>query len=463
LNSNDILKHLNTIAQTSGKKDKIALVAKHIEDADFQMVLWRALDPRETYGLAKRPDVIGYGSGVFNEGTWALLRGLAERKVTGNDAIARVTAELSRLTEHSAELLWRVITKDLRAGFGASTVNKAHPGLIFVAPYMRCSLPKEIKWDKFAWSLGCYSQLKADGSFANLDVTEDGTVIISTRDGNIYPTHEENGLGDVVNIAKRRLRKATRTHGELVVYRRAHDERVFYPREESNGKVNSLMNGGQLEPGDCVAFFAWDQIPLSAAQPKYKHKEAYAVRFGKLQEQLRAGEESPFMEVIETRMVYSLEEAYTHYSEVLGRGLKLEGTVVKDPNGIWEDATSRSQVKLKLKIPVELQITGFRPGEGKNEATFGALECQTSDHLLEVGVSGFTDKVRADIWANCETMLGKIVTVNSNGVMYPKKEGDLHSLFLPTFGEIRTDKSEADSLERVIAQFASAVQPKVGV
>jgi hypothetical protein len=42
--------------------------------------------------------------------------------------------------------------------------------------------------------------------------------------------------------------------------------------------------------------------------------------------------------------------------------------------------------------------------------------------------------------------------------MKPSKEGGKYSLFLPRFQGLREDKNEADSLQRIIDQFESAVK-----
>ena len=41
--------------------------------------------------------------------------------------------------------------------------------------------------------------------------------------------------------------------------------------------------------------------------------------------------------------------------------------------------------------------------------------------------------------------------------MYPNKEGELHSLFLPRLIEVREDKSEADDFTRIADQFKAAM------
>jgi hypothetical protein len=50
------------------------------------------------------------------------------------------------------------------------------------------------------------------------------------------------------------------------------------------------------------------------------------------------------------------------------------------------------------------------------------------------------------------------MSVDSNMIMAPSREGKKWSLFLPRFAEFRKDKSEADSLAKIREQFEAAVQ-----
>jgi DNA ligase-1 len=146
-----------------------------------------------------------------------------------------------------------------------------------------------------------------------------------------------------------------------------------------------------------------------------------------------------------------------------------EGTIIKDGVAIWRDGTSKQQVKLKLEAECDLVIVGFTEGNGKNKATFGSIRAQTSDGLLEVGVSGFKDKkqkgmpTRSEINDMRKELLGTIMTVKFNDIMYPSEDGKLYSLFLPRYAEFRRDKTTADSLERVIEQYEAAKAAHVGV
>lgn len=318
-----------------------------------------------------------------------------------------------------------------------------------------CCLPKHTKLEKFNWAKGVYSQLKADGMFANVNLYTDYTVELTSRSGSVFPMDQFKGLAE--EIAKTFV-AGTQTHGEVLVKR----DGVVLPREIGNGILNSVLKGGSFADNEQPILLAWDQIPLSAVVPGGKFKVKYSERFESLRKQLHDDNTPVLIELIETRIVHSMDEARAHYKEMLAAGF--EGTIIKDADAIWEDTTSKSQVKFKLDVDVDLVIVGFTEGNGKNAASFGAIRCQSSDGLLEVDVSGFKDKpqkgvlTRKEISDRRDEFIGTIMTVKANDLMPPTKSNPLWSLFLPRFCEFRADKSVADDLQRVQEQFDNAVK-----
>lgn len=455
MNSDQIFQIIEQIAAEPSKNGKIALIAQHKDDADFSAVLKAAYDPMITYGMASVPEVDSNGEATFTFvevlGLYhivKLLDDMASRSLTGNAAKAMVENFLNVLSSESGELLKRIIKKDLRAGINESSINKAIKGLIPEFPYMRCCLPKDAKLEKFSWEDGVFSQEKADGMFVNINHEGSGLIRITSRNGTEIPLYH---IGQLASAVERVLAPDTQTHGEALVFRNG----VCLPREESNGIMNSVAQGGALSDGDEVRVLVWDQIPLGAVEPKGKVQRPYRERFTVLAKQVRAAAVSP-ISVIPTRLVRSLPEAYAHYGELLALGK--EGTIIKHGGAIWRDGTSKEQVKLKLEVNVELRVKAFLPGNGKNEATFGSILCESDCGQLEVGVSGFKDSDRLSLWGKRDELIGSIMTVAANGLMHPKKEGKLHSLFLPRFVEFRHDKHEADDLQRIIDQFDAAIK-----
>lgn len=448
--SDDVMNIIQSISEDPSKNAKVELITRFKNDALVKRVLLAGLDPSVTYGITVRPYAIANSAGhTFDDGTWQLIDAIASRKLSGNAAAEAIASEFTALSAQSAELLWRIISKDFKAGFGDSTVNKAIKGLIPEFPYMRCSLPKDAKLDEWDWKSGVISQEKADGTYTNCNVLLNGDVQLSSRQGTQYPLDQ---LSELVAEIKATFDRDTQTHGEIVVQR----DGVVLPREISNGIINHVVQGGKFGDNETPQYQVWEQIPLSEVKPKNKYEVPYHIRLKNLVSQIHSNKlKMGFVKLIPTKKVYSFEEATAHFREMLLAGK--EGTVMKEMHSGWKDGTSKFQVKRKLNVDVELIVIDFEEGKGKNEATFGSLICQTSDGLLEVSVSGFTDALRLEIHKNRDNWLGSIITVRFNAIMRGSEEHKLHSLFLPRFVELRMDKSEADSFDRVVEQYEAAI------
>lgn len=447
-NTDQFLSKLTTLAATPGKKDKLAIVQTFTEFE--QDLAKRALDPTVSYYIAKLdPPPAGPANEQWSHEEFHLLGLLSTRQITGNEAINKVAFHLADLTPSGAEVLRRVILKDLKCGVGVTLVNTAFPGLVPDFAYMRCSLPKDSSIDKWDWSEGIYCQLKADGMFARIAHTNDGNILITSRQGNTFP---DNAMEVLSADAQWTFPKGTETHGELTVW----IDGELQKRSLGNGMLNSLQSGGELPPGAVVKFDCWDQIPLEIAVPKGTYISHYQSRFLDLSLQVSEAGRS-CIEMIESSVVFSRAEAMAKYKTVLARGL--EGVILKHPHTVWRDGDSKDQVKFKLEVDVDLKIVGFREGEvGKRtEHTFGSVLCQTIDGQLEVAVSGFKRDMEQYLHENRDSVLGRIMCVRANDVAQPSASSTLHSLFHPRFIELRNDKYEADTLQGVIDQFEAAV------
>lgn len=447
---------IKEIASDNSKLHKEAVIRREAQagNNEFFKGLRLALDNIDTFGVKKVPERTGPdGEGLVFPAFATFAYQLIERKLTGGAALDAINQLMAIATNDEWNGWYRLILiKDLKAGFSEATVNKAVKGvnddyIIPTTPYMRCSLPAKSNMEEWDWSNGIYSQTKADGMFANVNIREDGYVWVTSRGGTLFPAGSLGIEDEILST----FNKGTQTHGELTIY----IDGVMQAREIGNGILNSLLKGGSLEPGQQVVYDCWDQIPLSAALPKGKYNVPYKTRFANVQGQVHAGNQ-PHVRLTETRLVYSMAEALVHYKE--HRARKLEGTICKSGDTTWKDGTSKDQVKMKEEIDVELRVIGFNAGKGKNADTFGSIQCESECTLLEVNVSGFEDDQRKAIWADKENWPGKIITARSNSLLAPSKgkKSGKWSLFLPRFIEERNDKTEADTLQKIQDQFAAA-------
>lgn len=454
MNSNQILEALDKIAANASKNAKQELVSEFVADEGFKQVCKLAYDPFCIFGILpkKSDEEIEPGELYFDENeTLEFLQDLMDRKLTGNAAREALEKQLRTLSAKSGELLVRVLRKDLRAGFSESTINKACKDLIPVFPYMRCSLPKEANIAEWDWEKGVISQEKADGMFANGNRIK-GTLFFASRQGSPFPM---DAFGELIEEATRHLRENFQYHGELLVER---DGEVL-AREIGNGILNSVLKGGSFAENEKPVYMIWDLIPINCVKPKGQYAAAYVNRLKDIRDSVKP---CRFIRMVPTRVVTSMKAAYEHFFELARQGK--EGTVVKKPSMIWKDGTSKEQVKLKVEAPCELEIYDIAEGKigTKNEGLPGALRCKSSDSKLMVDVTVKNEKMRKEIDKDRNLWKGKIVTVIFNSILSPSASNDDYSLFLPRLAEdtYRIDKSDADSLERIQAQFDNVISGK---
>lgn len=464
MNSLDIIKSLQL---TNSRLDKEAILEKAWKSGnrEFFQAAKLCLDGLVSFGVAQIPkkEANTGNEWLKYEHFHNLARDLAGREITGHAARDTLISNMEAADAEEWNLFFRpVLLKDLRAGIDDSTINKvlkdlgseAHAFMIPEFPYQRCCLPKDAKLDEFPWTEGVLSQLKSDGMFVNVNHGEHAAVDVLSRNGRRFPLEQFAQLHEEIVAT---LKENTQTHGELLVRKAG----KILAREIGNGILNSVSKGGQFESDENPVFVVWDQIPLDQVKPKAIIKVAYRDRLKSITDQL-ANSSATHIELVENRIVHSLEEALEHYKEMVLLGF--EGTIMKDPSSFWKDGTSKQQVKFKVEAECDLIIKGFRPGNGKNEKFFGSIICQTADGLLEVAVSGFKDKkqpgipTREEIHNMRNELIDTIMTVRSNTLMKPTGNNSLYSLFLPRFVEFRQDKTEADTLQRVKEQFDAALK-----
>lgn len=450
MNASQVFQHIDKIAQTPGKNDKLALMKEGMKHELFERVVVMAYNPFVTFGLAKLSPYVGAGTSTLDgQDAWTILADLASRKLSGDNARLTVDGWLRTLDAESSDLFRRIILKDMRAGFTEGTINKAKPKSIPEFPYMRCSLPAKSNIDKWDWSPGQISQEKADGMFTNVDVDIAGQASLRTRQG--QPLVREQFEALFIEV-ERTLLPGSQSHGEMLVFRGG----VLLLREDNNGYINKLNQGAGLQPNEEVRLYLWDQISLEAVQLGID-KTPYSRRLISLVLQVRDGNSS-LVRTVDSRIVKSRAEAMAHFRELLALGK--EGTVPKNRDMIWKDGTSKDQVKLKLAAVVDLQVRAIVPGRAdtKNAGRPGSLSCGTSCGLLEVDVAVKNEDMRDDVETNPERWVGSIIKVVFNTIMTP--DGKPASLFLPRMEEAsyRIDKTVPDSFARVREQYQAAME-----
>ncbi|WPJ72133.1 hypothetical protein DEEACLCL_00116 [Salmonella phage CRW-SP2] len=458
-----ILETIKTLRNTQGTNAKKEFLVKAFKEIpELEEFLQYVYDPMRSYyrtnlDLNAFPRMLSRSLTSKWEDVYSVLDEMAERRLSGKKADSELAKVAIPLDPGYHELIQMILDRDIKAGIAEKGINSAYSTamgfgsfceLIEVLPYHRYDNMTIDLLKKMDFKKGVYSQLKSDGMFANIICRNGLRPKIRSRSGSLIAGGSLDNLTMAFdNIVEDSCLGDSVFHGELLVID-LHDNKVL-PRAVGNGKINSVIQTGEaLDDRYQVVYRVWDVVPYEQWKNKERVDTPYSRRFDIIR-QLFDGE-GGLVQVQETRVVHSFEEAVEHFKDALARNE--EGTICKSSDMPWEDGTSSEGLKLKMEIECELEIVGFNEADkkGKHSKTFGSLLCKTSDGLLLVGVSGLSDAERQKMWDNQADYVGKIAGVLSNGVQ-DKTEDALKSLFLPRFIDIRLDKKEANTLAEVYA------------
>lgn len=431
-----LLQIINQIADESSSKRKKMLLEQQSGNETLKKILKMTYDTvGYTYGIGKlslsKMTYTPNSSKPIEYALNILETDIASRKVTGMAAIELVESLLGELSTDDAVILRRVIERDLRMNIGATTINAIWSGLIAKPAYMRCAVFSKKTAEKIKYP--AYCQLKSNGEY--IEITKNGSVVTArTRAGE--PAEYPIIFNEMANYAD-----GVYT-GELTV-------KGVPDRSMANGLLNS-----KNPPHSDIMLELWDYITLKeynialAKNRKNKCTIPYEERFTSLVNTVSLNNSS-HVSVIETHMVSDYNEVISHTKKWIKLGL--EGSVLKDKSGIFEYTTSKHQLKLKLKVEVDMRCVGFEPGTmgTAREGKVGSIIFENDERTIIGSCSGFTEEMLDDMTYNGEKYIGKILEVAFNDLVKTDKN-DFYTFSHPRFNGWRFDKTEPDTLQRVI-------------
>lgn len=357
----------------------------------------------------------------------------SSRELTGNAAMKHANDVAKMLSYKDAVIFDRILKRDLRCATTDTLANKIWPGLIETFPYQRCSSFNEKNLRKLRFP--CYSQVKADGLYTDI-IVKDGKVKYQTRTGKTLlvndPIRDKELLESGENFV---------VQGEGLI---KDGKGGYLSRKEGNGILNSDDIDLSL-----VEFVVWDIVRYEDWKAGLS-KTPYNIRLSSLTKLIDTMSVKSIV-LVDTIIVNSVQEIIDHFKLNVERGE--EGSVAKNLSAQWKDGTSPDQVKIKIEFVCELVVIGYKEGEGRNKGRLGAFLCASQCGLLEVNVgTGYKDSERIKMWKNRDSYIGRIFAVKSNDVIQNRNTPEKWSLFLPRSVEERSDKTVADTYERILEQ-----------
>jgi len=417
------LEILEALRNTTSTKEKANILTQFKFDADLEKILKYTYDKVDfTYGVTSRT-VLDFDSKDYCElDMFAVLDALNARKVTGHKALALASSFANSAENGIKDLFLMILDRDLKIGVNAKTLNKVFKDIVPKPHYCRCDVLSEKSLKKFQFP--AYIQLKCDGSYREACVL-DGVVSFKTRSGEPY---ENPVLAEVMKDFPNGYYTGEFTLG---------DAENAADRATGNGNLNS-----DHPDFDNIHFTVWDY--LTEDEYALKVQTNYTERFEKLNEIVNG---QKLVHVVPTKEVNNIQEALKEVSVWMEKGL--EGGVLKSKAMKFKNGTSKEQLKIKLKVDVEVRCVGFLEGtkgtkyEGQNKV----ILFKNDEGTIQGQCSGMTDAEVLEVTKNPEKYIGKVLSVQFNDLT--KAEGnDFYALSHPRFVEWRNDKDETDSLEK---------------
>lgn len=419
-----ILNILNELAADNSRLAKEAILMRERTHETLKMVFKAALDPYIVYGIKKIPEYHRRAdSNTFNL-TMGVdqLKHLSSRKFTGHAAIEHLQYILECSEPFDAEVIERIINRDLRCGVQESTVNKIWPGLIPTFDVLLCH--KDTSGIKYP----AIAQEKSDG--CRIHIRYDGE---SCR--GFTRTGKELDLGfDILESAKHLMNPGETWDGELLCYK---DGKPM-DRKSGNGIILKAQKGTvSLAEQASFRVMVWDIVDFTSTIK-------YQDRFNDLASRFKEVHKGSSFILIPSVVVASEEEAQSFYLRM--RKLGKEGAIIKNFDGVWEGKRVKSSGKMKAVESADVRITGVVEGTGKYAGMLGSFEYATDDGVVTGNVgTGLTDDDRKRLFD--QKYVGQVAELLYNEKIQ-SKDGSW-SLFLPRFVEIRFDKDVTNTFEEL--------------
>lgn len=421
----DILGILDELAATDSRNAKLAILQREERNASLIFVIKDALNPYLNFYIKSGIQIPAEHTGEYGIGQALVkLKDISSRKVTGDAARALLCDILRKCSARDAEVIKRVVERDLRCGVNEATVNKVWPAIVPTFDVMLADT------DKSKIVFPAYAQTKMDGVRCHLHWDGQGAQAFSRNGKPILHCGK-------LNDAARGLMNVGETwDGELVC---VDEHGRFLDRKTSNGIINKAIRGtiGE-EEAERITFTVWDIVD-------FQQKLDYDDRFEALHNAFMRAPRHCKFRIIDNRVVNSLREAEEVYREAVARGE--EGIILKNICAKWQPKRTKDLCKFKAEEEADLRVVGWERGTGRNANRLGNLILETEDALLRVSVgTGFSDVQREEYTE--EVTRRRIVTVKYN--MKIQNDRGEWSLFLPRFVEIREDKDTANTLAEIV-------------
>ena len=418
-----VFKIFEELMDTTKKSEKAAILIRNQGNRLFTSTLKWLLDPFVLTGISskKLSKNVSYDTTPIQ--TWGDMMMYFENHHTGSDDDIRIVQGfIESQPEEQREYYRALVTKSLKLGVDAKSVNDVIPNLIptflvqLGTPREKCKI-KTGEWFSLSQKLNGNRCVFVNGKmmsrqgkeFTGLDhilsdikkVVDNGIVL----DGELVGKNEE-GLSDSANFQKStgiaNSKDADKTSLKYVIFDTLRLEEFQNGKSEYTYKIRRQL---LLELKETIA--------------KHNLKNIEVVQMFY---------EGTDQTEIDKWLDYCEEHDY-------------EGCMI-NLDSPYECKRVKSLQKAKMFKDIDLCCISVNEAiTGKYKGTLGSITCKYKNGTVDVG-SGFSDEQRGYYFNNPNEIVGKIITVKYKETTTNKEGGE--SLQFPVFVTVRFDKDVAD-------------------
>ena len=419
------------ITANNSRKYKQEVLQKYSQDVVILTYLQFAFNPYITFGISTKKlyKTVG-GHNITNiESVLGLLEYLKEHN-TGTDQVVSLCQEIlsncACYDREAADILEKLICKDLSIGCDAKTINGVIPGLI---PTFSVQLaekyfdkPERADGKEFAITT------KIDGGRI-IAIKENGRVSFYTRAGQLY-----EGLVDLEREMAEIIPDNYVLDGEITLLDyKNYDSKTAYKLAMKITRADGPKHGVKMLVFDGMPITEWKsqssmlswsdrRVMLECMTGFYNNSLTY---FELLPVLYRGSDTAKILELLDSE---------------IARGQ--EGVMINICDAPYEFKRTWNLMKVKKMNTFDLEVVDYEEGSGRLAGTLGAIHVRYKNgNLVKVG-SGFSDELRKQIWNHDIMIVGSIVeiqyfeeTTNADGGI---------SLRFPVFKDFRPDKDTPD-------------------
>lgn len=415
-----------TLQAITGAKDKQRFIKDHADDEGFRNFLYYALNPMLSYNLSeatlRKEDktVPNTGYRPFKD-IFECCEYLSRLRGLDDATVRQIKMFLNATPKDARELYIKLLSKTLRLGVTAKTVNKVIPNFI-----PEWEIQQAYPIEKYPIKKGTYFWLsqKLNGTRATY---YNGKLV--ARSGSAY-----TGLDHITDELKWTEGRGIVLDGELTLKDEFKDG---LSDNEAFRKVTGIINSDENVNKTMICFTVFDVIPVSdfeSVEPSVK----YSARRGLL---------DSLSELLPKDGSVKILPCLYHGTDLSKIDELLNQMVAEDKEGLmanldvpYRRTRHNGILKIKRFYTMDLPIVRLEEGTGRLKGTLGALVLKYDNNEVKVG-SGFTDEQRAEYWKDRDDLIGTLCEVKYKEISSDKNTGR-KSLQFPVFVRLRDDKTE---------------------